>query len=157
MFRPLKAGLGGRQTALHGRHVHILRIAALGCALWAAGQAHASSCNGNGTTKKIAFAKGAACWTYTGTASYFTGRFSRGQVVTVRMSGVAEFMGENGQVVSSVEPREPFATGPREFYAGDLVEAGVLRFKGPATGRYEISFSPCAMQGGMGDVTVCAK
>ena len=50
-----------------------------------AGNAAASSCNGNGATKKIRFEKGAVCWTYRGKAVYFEGRFSRGQTVAVKM------------------------------------------------------------------------
>ncbi len=48
--------------------------------------ADASSCV-KPVTQKIVFAKGAACWTYSGKATHFTGRFSAGQKLTIKMSG----------------------------------------------------------------------
>lgn len=121
-------------------------------------KAIASSCNGNGVTKKIRFEKGDLCWKYHGTAVDFVGKFSRGQKVAVKMSGVLDELGANGQTTSSIEARDPYVTGPGEFYAGgNFEEPGILRFIVPKNGTYTITFSPCAMQGNMGDVVICAK
>ena len=117
----------------------------------------ASSCTGNGATKKIAFKKGATCWKYKGTATEFVGKFSRGQNITVQMTGVAEYLGDNGQTTSAMEPRNVTVVGPRGFSADDLDGTGVVKFKAPANGTYTFSFFPCAMQGGMGDVAICAE
>ena len=141
---------------------HLLRATAFVWAVFSAGatcsEAIASSCNGNGATKKIRFEKGSECWKYHGTAVTFVGKFSRGQKVAVKMSGVLEELGANGQTTSSIEARDPYVTGPGEFYAGgNFEESGILRFLVPKNGTYTITFSPCAMQGNMGDVLICAK
>ncbi len=120
--------------------------------------AEASGCN-RVVTKNINFAKGAVCWTYRGKATEFVGRFSRGQTVSVTMTGEATYMGANGKITRRIEPRSVSVSGPRNFFDGEsgVVAQGAFQFTVPTTGKYSFSFTPCFMWGGVGDVSICAQ
>ena len=120
--------------------------------------ASASGCN-RVVTKKIAFSKGSVCWNYHGDATEFVGRFSQGQVVSVSMSGEAFYMGDNGQIMSMILPRSIVVQGPDNFIAVEDSNApqGTFELVLPQSGAYTISFSPCSMWGGVGDVMICAE
>lgn len=120
--------------------------------------ADASSCV-KPVTQKIAFAKGAACWTYSGKATHFTGRFSAGQKLTVKMSGeLLEYNEQKKVVETKWESRIPSVDGPQDFHAeGDFDKGdGTLELTVPHNGVYRFSFYPCVMWHNPGKVQVCA-
>lgn len=121
--------------------------------------AGASSCV-RPVVQQIRFEKGATCWTYSGKATHFEGRFSAGQNVTVRMSGVLlEYNEKKKTIETRWSARVPSVTGPQEFSAeGDFDdERGVLEVTVPAGGTYRFGFYPCAMWHNPGQVEICAS
>src|SRR5690242_20286422 len=77
--------------------------------------AGASSCV-KPVTQKIAFAKGATCWTYSGKATHFEGSFAAGQKVTVTMTGeLLEYNEKTKAIETKWGARVPSVTGPRDF------------------------------------------
>ena len=131
----------------------ILAMAALVAAL-APGAALSSGCDRD-VVARIRFAPGAVCWSYTGSATTFVGAFGAGQTVTAQMSGQAsEFDPASNRVVTSWQPRSPDVAGPGGFSAS-ASSNNILLFRTPGNGSYRISFSPCAMWGGQGQVQIC--
>ncbi len=132
----------------------LLACAALVCAM---PEAAASSCR-DPLVQPVRFAKGSSCWRYRGDATGFTGRFSRGQVLTVRMFGeLSEYDPATRRVVTRWSAREPLVRGPGDFLAETREPgSGSLTVTLPASGRYEIGFYPCAMWRGRGEVEICA-
>ena len=123
--------------------------------------AFASSCN-YVVVEPIRFAKGAVCWYYAGKATHFKGQFSRGQRVTVEMSG--EMWSASCSDPYSSKPswtgRSPSIEGPHGFFAAsDPMEdeaVGRLEATLPEDGTYIFAFSPCAMTNQWGHVAICA-
>jgi hypothetical protein len=124
----------------------------------------ASSCN-RIVVQQIQFAKGATCWYYAGKATHFRGNFSKGQQVTIEMSGEV-WEQPVGQPENTMKPgwtvRLPNITGPHDFYAElppALDEAPSVKLETaiPETEKYTISFNPCAMTNGYGHVSICAS
>ncbi len=117
--------------------------------------AYASSCSKD-VTAQIEMTPGVACWTYQGVATSFIGRFSGGQAISVRMIGVAtDYDPRSGRVAVESRPRDPNVEGPGGFFFGAPQAPGVLIFVAPANGMYRFSFSPCAMWGARGALTIC--
>jgi hypothetical protein len=136
------------------------------CRIWLAGialslmplSAQASSCV-KPVTQKIVFGKGAACWTYSGKATHFSGRFSAGQKLTVKMSGeLLEFNEQTKVMETKWEPRIPSVDGPQDFNVeGDFDKNdGTLELTVPHNGVYRFSFYPCVMWHNAGKVQICA-
>ena len=104
---------------------------------------------------QIRFARGAVCWRYTGRAWEFTGRFAQGQTLTIRATGMAT-LGDGRRTWE--ERQDRFATV--SHHRGEPIdgvdgEDGV--FVIPASGLYDISLWPHAMQGGLGTIRICAR
>lgn len=127
----------------------------------AAGPAFASSCVDE-VVAPIRFAKGAVCWSYDGKATHFTGRFSRGQRVTIEMRGqysrVTDPVSEKTETVWA--PRIPQIEGPNRFFVSadppaEGAAAGRLEVILPETGEYKFGFSPCVMWHQNGHVSIC--
>lgn len=120
--------------------------------------ADASSCV-KPVTEKIVFGKGAACWTYSGKATHFSGRFSAGQKLTVKMSGeLLEYNEQKKVMETKWESRIPSVDGPQDFHAeGDFdKDDGTLTLTVPHNGVYRFSFYPCVMWHNPGKVQICA-
>jgi hypothetical protein len=140
-------------------HFSQLLDCAVRCAVAAAGlaciPASASSCN-KVLTAPIQMTEGQACWTYRGAATSFIGGFKVGQAISAQMTGIAtEYDPRSGRVAAVSRPRDPNVEGPGGFYLGAPQAPGVLTFVAPANGMYRFSFSPCAMWGAPGTVTIC--
>ncbi len=121
--------------------------------------ADASSCV-RPVIRKISFEKGAVCWTYSGKATHFEGRFAAGQKVTVRMSGVLLEYNETKKTIETKwSARVPSVTGPQGFSAEAAFddERGELEVTVPAGGTYRFGFYPCAMWHNPGRVEICAS
>ena len=121
--------------------------------------ADASSCI-NPVKQKIVFAKGALCWTYSGKATHFEGRFSAGQKLTVKMSGaLLEYNEKTKATETKWASRVPSVDGPQDFHAeGDFNKTdGTLELTTPRNGVYQFSFYPCAMWHNPGKVQICAS
>ncbi|MES1154971.1 MAG: hypothetical protein ABUL48_00940 [Pseudorhodoplanes sp.] len=124
----------------------------------APGVSFASSCR-NEVTEQIRFARGAICWTYSGTATHFVGRFSARQKVAIRMTGIVdEYDPKSKSITSSWAARQPSLEGPGGFYAEApaLDESGKLDIVLPKSGQYRFGFYPCAMWHQQGKVEICA-
>lgn len=128
-----------------------------------AGPAAASSCV-DPVVEPIRFAPGAVCWSYAGTATHFSGRFSRGQSVIVEMSGqylrVTDPVSESTETVSAA--RIPQIEGPQRFFVaadppGEGALVGRLETILPETGEYTFGFSPCVMWHQYGQVAICTS
>jgi hypothetical protein len=116
----------------------------------------AASCSRE-VVAQIRFTGRQACWTYRGSATLFTGKFSSGQTVSAQMTGEAiDYDPRSGRAATVSRPRDPNVEGPGGFFFGVPDGPGVLTFVAPATGTYRFSFSPCAMWGGRGAVRICA-
>jgi hypothetical protein len=121
------------------------------------GTARSSACNEE-IVAEIRMATGDRCWAYSGHATTFRGKFAQGQNVEVRMSGEAwEHDPATKKDVKSWQPRTPSVEGPGEFSAEAEMGSNILNFRTPANGTYRISFYPCAMWGGQGEVRICAE
>jgi hypothetical protein len=139
------------------RVIRSLLLAMIFTALALAPRAAWSSACDEEIIVKIHFPAGDRCWNYRGNATTFIGEFSRGQNVEVRMSGEsASYDPQTENVVTSWKPRTPSVTGLDEFFA-EAETDGILSFRTPASGIYRISFYPCAMRAGKGEVRICAK
>lgn len=101
---------------------------------------------------QIRFARGAVCWRYTGRAWQFTGRFARGQTVTVRATGLAT-LGDGRRTWTESHPRDPLMT----YHRGEAIEGEDGVYEIPETAAYDISLWPHYMQGGLGTTTICAR
>lgn len=136
------------------------RLASLFVALCAVSPSlsFASSCR-DAVVQRIEFAPGAVCWTYTGSATHFSGRFARGQRLSVRMRGeLNEFDERTKTIVARWAAREPELRGPGNFFAETRIPgSGVLEITVPVSGQYEIGFYPCAMWHFPGEVEICAS
>jgi hypothetical protein len=120
--------------------------------------ADASSCV-KPVTQKIVFKKSAACWTYSGKATHFSGSFSSGQKLTVKMSGeLLEYNEQAKAMETKWESRIPSVDGPQDFHAeGDFdKDDGTLELTVPRNGVYRFSFYPCVMWHNPGKVQICA-
>jgi hypothetical protein len=135
---------------------------ALGLFTGTANVALASSCNRE-IFERIRFQKAAKCWYYAGNATHFTGRFLRGQRVTVEMSGESWSAADDQD---SPKPewtaRTPYLAGPHDFHAyaeenPDDAPPGKLQTALPETGQYTFGFGPCSMTTLYGHVTICAS
>jgi hypothetical protein len=140
-------------------HFSQLLACAVRCAVTAAGlaciPASASSCSKD-VTAPIQMTEGQTCWTYRGAATSFIGGFKGGQAISAQMIGIAtEYDPRGGRVAAVSRPRDPNVEGPGGFYLGATQSPGVLTFVAPANGMYRFSFSPCAMWGAPGTVTIC--
>jgi hypothetical protein len=123
----------------------------------APGPARSSGCTKE-IVAEIRMATGDRCWAYRGNATIFTGKFSRGQNVEVQMSGEAfEYDPATKKDVKSWQPRTPSVEGPGGFSTEAEMDKNILNFRTQASGTYRISFSPCAMWGGQGEVRICAE
>ena len=111
-----------------------------------------SSCV-NPKTVQIKFAKGANCWTYSGTATHVSGRFAKGQKVLATSTGIALF-GDGERDWKTTTQRDVSISGPGDFFA-DVDDSGGEPVTLPRTGDYTFDFSPCAMWGGLGTFVVC--
>jgi hypothetical protein len=121
----------------------------------APGPARSSACNEE-IVAEIRMATGDRCWVYSGRATTFMGEFSRGQNVEVQMSGEAfEYDPATNKDVKSWQPRMPSVEGPGEFSTEAEMGSNILNFRTAASGIYRISFYPCAMWGGQGEVRIC--
>jgi hypothetical protein len=148
--------LGGRIMKAYRIICPPLLITTFAMLAFAPSAAWSSACNEE-VVVQIHFAPGALCWNYRGNATTFTGNFARGQNVEVQMSGEAEsFDPQTNKVVTSWQPRSPSVSGPNKFFA-EAAMNGALSFHTPASGTYRIGFSPCAMWGGQGQVSICTK
>ena len=120
----------------------------------------ASSCV-NPQSAPIRFAKGKSCWVYEGMATEFTGKFSAGQRVEVRMNGLAYFANsgsaEEEDLTAEWNARSPDVSGPGGFYFGEADADGTLHATLPTSGTYTFGFSPCAMWHAFGRVVICAQ
>jgi hypothetical protein len=117
----------------------------------------ASSCSRE-VVAQIRFPSGKACWTYHGPATLFVGKFSSGQTVSAQMMGEAtDYDPRSGGVATVSRPRDPNVEGPGGYFYGVPDGPGIMTFVAPATGTYRFSFSPCAMWGAPGAVTICAR
>jgi hypothetical protein len=117
----------------------------------------ASSCI-KPVTQRIVFGKGAPCWTYSGKATHFVGRFSAGQKLAVKMSGELLSYNEKTKVNEKTwEPRLPSVDGPQDFFAeGDFDKNdGTLELTVPHDGVYRFGFYPCVMWHNTGKVQIC--
>ena len=131
-------------------------VAALAAGLAVGGvvlQAHASACN-QSKTVQIAFHRGATCWSYSGTAEVFVGKFKAGQRIMISAVGAEQEMGANGQLVTHQAPRDIDVSlkGAKPTVAlnnGQMVT--------PATGTYTFSLYPCADWGLPAQVQICAS
>ena len=136
---------------LLGREVR----SAVAAAVLACSPAYAGSCNKD-VTAAIQMRSGQVCWTYRGVATSFIGGFRGGQAVSAEMAGVAtEYDPRSGGVDSVLRPRDPNVEGPGGFFFGAPQAPGLLTFVAPANGMYRFSFSPRAMWGAPGTVTIC--
>jgi len=132
-------------------------LAALAFHLAFSTSAAASSCNRD-VVAQIRFSSGMACWTYRGAATSFVGKFAVGQTITAEMIGEAsDYDPRSGGVSQAIRPRDPNVEGPGGFFFGAPQSPGLLTFVAPANGVYRFSFSPCAMWGAPGQVTICAR
>jgi hypothetical protein len=130
-------------------------VGALCCA--GAAPSHASSCDKE-VAARIRFPPGRACWTYRGAANLFVGKFSSGQTVSAHMTGEAtDYDPRSGGAATVSRPRDPNVEGPGGYFYGVPDGPGIMTFVAPATGTYRLSFSPCAMWGAPGAVTICAR
>ena len=131
-----------------------------GCALSLAPQAaDASSCV-KPVKQKIVFEKGAVCWSYSGKATHFEGRFSAGQKLTVKMSGeLLEYNEKTKATDTKWASRGPSIDGPQDFHAEADFDKndGTLELTTPRSGVYQFSFYPCAMWHNPGKVQICAS
>jgi hypothetical protein len=128
---------------------------AVAAAALACSPASAGSCNKD-VTAAIQMRAGQICWSYRGAATSFIGGFKGGQAVSAQMTGVAtEYDPRSGRVASVLRPRDPNVEGPGGFFFGAPQAPGLLTFVAPANGTYRFSFSPCAMWGAPGTVTIC--
>lgn len=121
--------------------------------------AAASSCV-KPVVQKIAFQEDAACWTYSGNATHFEGRFRAGQKVSISMSGqFFEYDAVMKTIATQWSARTPSAAGPDDFYAdGDTAAVSdILEFMVPQTGVYRFAFAPCMMWHNPGRVRVCTS
>jgi hypothetical protein len=119
--------------------------------------AAASSCI-KPVTRKIVFTKGVPCWTYSGRATHFSGRFSAGQKLAIKMSGELLSYDESTKTNEKKwEPRVPSVEGPQDFFAeGDSdKDDGTLELTVPQDGVYRFGFYPCVMWHNMGKVQIC--
>jgi hypothetical protein len=118
----------------------------------------ASSCHRE-VTEQIRFQRGATCWTYSGTATHFVGRFSANQKVAIRMTGIVdEYDPKSKSIVSSWTGRQPSLDGPGGFHseAPGIDDSGKLDVILPKSGQYRFGFYPCAMWHQQGKVEICA-
>jgi len=135
--------------------IALAAVLALVPALWTS--ASATSCSRE-VVAQIRLAAGQACWTYRGSATSFTGKFSSGQSVSAQMTGEAtDYDPRSGTAARVSRPRDPNVEGPGGFFFGAPEAPGLLTFVAPATGTYRFSFSPCAMWGALGAVKICAR
>src|ERR1700728_3462815 len=117
----------------------------------------ATSCSRE-VVAKVRFAGRQACWTYRGPATLFVGKFSSGQTVSAQMTGEAtDYDPRSGDATIVSRPRDPNVEGPGGYFFAVPDAPGVMTFVAPATGTYRFSFSPCAMWGAPGAVTICAR
>jgi hypothetical protein len=117
----------------------------------------ATSCSRE-VVAKVRFAGREACWTYRGPATLFVGKFSSGQTVSAQMTGEAtDYDPRSGDATIVSRPRDPNVEGPGGYFFAVPDAPGVMTFVAPATGTYRFSFSPCAMWGAPGAVTICAR
>ena len=119
----------------------------------------ASSCTRE-VTEQIRFQRGATCWTYSGTATHFVGRFSANQKVVIRMRGmIDEYDPRSKSITSSWAGRQPSLDGPGGFHAEatDVDDSGRLDVVLQRSGQYRFGFYPCAMWHQPGEVEICAS
>jgi hypothetical protein len=130
-------------------------VGALSCV--GAASSRASSCDKE-VVAQIRFTGRQVCWTYRGPATSFVGKFSSGQTVSAQMTGEAtDYDPRSGDATMVSRPRDPNVEGPGGYFFAVPDAPGVMTFVAPATGTYRFSFSPCAMWGAPGAVTICAR
>jgi hypothetical protein len=130
-------------------------VGALSCA--GAAPLQASSCDKQ-VAVRIRFPAGKACWIYRGAATLFVGKLSSGQTISAQMTGEGtDYDPRSGGVSTVSRPRDPNVEGPGGYFFAVPDAPGVMTFVAPATGTYRFSFSPCAMWGAPGAVTICAR
>lgn len=133
----------------------VLSALALAAALAAPLSADAARGRDGDGPVQIRFARGAVCWTYTGRAWEFTGRFAAGQTLTIRATGMAT-MGDGRRTWEEQQERFPTVSHHRgEPIDADDVDSNI--FVIPRSGLYDISLWPHAMQGGLGTTRICAR
>lgn len=98
-------------------------------------------------TKRIMFESGAICWSYTGPANQFVGKFKKGQRISVNMI-------QRGGIT-------PLAYGDLDginvAIDDKLNPTGLLDFVAPRTGIYTFGFLPAIIWNTSGTVSVCAQ
>ena len=155
-MKNLALGLGSFIMAIYRRVCSSCIALSIAALALAPGTARSSGCTKE-IVAEIRMATGDRCWVYSGHATTFTGEFSRGQTVEVQMSGEAfDYDPATKKDVKSWQPRAPTVEGPGEFSTEAEMDSNVLNFRTPANGTYRISFYPCAMWGGQGEVRICA-
>ena len=143
-----------RRVVRHGRAA---LAATLALAPVLSTSALATSCSRE-VVAKVHFPGRQACWTYHGPATLFVGKFLSGQTVSAQMTGDAtDYDPRSGGVSTVSRPRDPNVEGPGGYFYGVPDGPGIMTFVAPATGTYRFSFSPCAMWGAPGAVTICAR
>src|ERR1019366_5645651 len=152
----LALGLGSFIMAIYRRVGSSCMALSLSALALAPGTARSSASNEE-IVAGIHIATGDRCWAYSGHATTFMGKFSQGQNVEVKMSGEAsDYDPATKKDVKSWQPRAPTAEGPGEFSTEAEMDRNGLNFRTPANGPYRLSFYPCAMWGGQGEVRICA-
>lgn len=116
-------------------------------------QAQASACN-ESKTVQIAFHRGATCWSYSGTAEFFTGKFKAGQRIMISAVGAEQEMGANGRLVTRQAPRDIDVSLKGSSTYPQLNNGQMIT---PATGTYTFSLGPCAVWGLPAQVQICAS
>ena len=114
-------------------------------------QAHASACN-TPKSVQIRFTRGSTCWTYSGTAEVFTGKFKAGQSIQVSAVGPEQEMGANGKIVTHTSQRDVEVQLLGSSQQIDMQNGQMVT---PATGTYTFTLYPCAIWGAPQKVQIC--
>jgi hypothetical protein len=101
----------------------------------------------------IRFARGDTCWQYSGRAFMFRGRFLGGQTLVVTAAGRADFS-DGRHNWSRQEPRD---VSIEAHGSGRSIDGQDGEFYIPATGTYDISLWPHAIQGAPGTIRICTR
>ena len=114
--------------------------------------AHASGCNKE-VKVPIHFARGAACWTYSGRGNTFAGRFSAAQFITIK--AIVERYDDSVGV--NLDDAQLSIAGPRDLFESNSESPNEqLKYFTPVAGKYQITIGPCAAWGSEVVIKVCA-